>query len=307
MSNVKTGFSFYPMDASRFQDLRIKRLKKDCGCAGFAVYEYILNEIYRVRGCVLVWDESTAFDVAEYWGLKESQVNEIVRYCCAVGLFDKELLSNGSVLTSPSIQSRYVEMCIRAKRKEINIPEEYDIIPEESRKIMEEYLKIPKVCRKVYKDIIDTNNINLDSSSSEDKSSPASGNEKGKPRGKKNATKSPTPNTQAKQVFLDYYKSVTGDDYYWDAKAAANMPKLLNKLRYQRQKKSLSNEDKDVIEALDVLLHSISDAWILEHLSVEIVNSKFNELVAQARAEHLNNKRKSNFADYDNSKRYTGF
>ena len=149
MAKAKTGLSFYSMDSDRFQDIRIKRLKKDCGCDGFAVYEYILNEIYRVRGCVLVWDESTAFDVAEYWGLKETKVNEIVRYCCAVGLFSKELLSNGSVLTSPSIQSRYIDMCIRAKRKGIIIPEEYDIIPEESRKILEEYRKIQEDCRKV--------------------------------------------------------------------------------------------------------------------------------------------------------------
>lgn len=149
MAKAKTGLSFYSMDSDRFQDIRIKRLKKDCGCDGFAVYEYILNEIYRVRGCVLVWDESTAFDVAEYWGLKETKVNEIVRYCCAVGLFSKELLSNGSVLTSPSIQSRYIDMCIRAKRKGIIIPEEYDIIPEESRKILEEYRKTQEDCRKV--------------------------------------------------------------------------------------------------------------------------------------------------------------
>lgn len=133
MANLKTGFLYYNSDTERFKDIRIKRLKKDLGCDGFAVYEYLLNEIYRVQGCFLVWDESTAFDVAEYWGLKESKVNEIVRYCCAVGLFDKALLSNGNILTSPSIQSRYVEMCIRAKRKEIKIPEEYNIIPEECR------------------------------------------------------------------------------------------------------------------------------------------------------------------------------
>ncbi|CUO98895.1 DUF4373 domain-containing protein [Bacteroides finegoldii] len=153
MSNVKTGFLYYNSDTDRFKDIRIKRLKKDLGCDGFAVYEYLLNEIYRVQGCFLVWDESTAFDVAEYWGLKESKVNEIVRYCCAVGLFDKALLSNGNILTSPSIQSRYVEMCIRAKRKEIKIPEEYNIIPEECRIILEEYLKKQEVCRnsiKVY-------------------------------------------------------------------------------------------------------------------------------------------------------------
>lgn len=152
MANTKTGLLYYTSDTNRFkEDLRIKRLKKDMGCDGYAVYEYILNEIYRVGGCFLVWDESTAFDVAEYWGLKETKVNEIVRYCCAVGLFDKALLSNGNVLTSSSIQSRYVNMCIRAKRKEIIIPEQFDILPEESRKLPEESQKIPKVCRKVVK------------------------------------------------------------------------------------------------------------------------------------------------------------
>ena len=152
MANPKTGLLYYTSDTSRFKDdIRIKRLKKDMGCDGYAVYEYILNEIYRVGGCFLVWDESTAFDVAEYWGLKETKVNEIVRYCCAVGLFDKALLSNGNVLTSSSIQSRYVNMCIRAKRKEIIIPEQFDILPEESRKLLEESQKIPKVCRKVVK------------------------------------------------------------------------------------------------------------------------------------------------------------
>ena len=151
MANFKIGLEYYSADTDRFQDIRIKRLKKDFGCDGFAVYEYILNEIYRVKGCFLAWDESTAFDVAEYWGLKETKVNEIVRYCCAVGLFDKALLSNGSVLSSPSIQSRYVDMCIRAKRKSIIIPEEYDILPEKSRKILEEYLKPHEGCRKVKK------------------------------------------------------------------------------------------------------------------------------------------------------------
>lgn len=149
MATCKTGLLYYNVDTDRFQDLRIKRLKKDMGCDGYAVYEYILNEIYRVRGCFLVWDESTAFDVAEYWGLKETKVNEIVRYCCAVGLFSKALLSNGSVLTSPSIQSRYVNMCIKARRKEIIIPEEYNILPEECRKMLEECRKIPEEYRKV--------------------------------------------------------------------------------------------------------------------------------------------------------------
>lgn len=95
MANNKTGFDYYNVDTDRYQDIKIKRLKKDFGSSGIAVYDYILCEIYRVRGCFIVWDESTAFDVAEYFGLKENLVNEIVNYCCAVGLFDKALLKSG--------------------------------------------------------------------------------------------------------------------------------------------------------------------------------------------------------------------
>ncbi len=144
MANNKIGFAYYNADTDRFQDMRIKRLKKNMECDGFAVYEYILNEIYRVKGCFLVWDESAAFDVADYWGLRESTVNEIVNYCGSVGLFNKELLSRGGIRTSLSIQSRYMKMCKRSKRLGVKIPkaikllEESDIPPEESPKPPEE-------------------------------------------------------------------------------------------------------------------------------------------------------------------------
>lgn len=131
MANNKTGLNYYNVDTDRYMDIRIRRLVKNHGCRGLAVYDYLLCEVYRVQGCFVVWDEVTAFNVAEYLGLKESNVLEIVRYCGAVGLFDKELLSRG-IITSASIQRRYLEMCNRSKRKIAEIPEECRIIPEES-------------------------------------------------------------------------------------------------------------------------------------------------------------------------------
>lgn len=157
MGYSKQGFSFYTIDTDRYQNRRIKRLKKDFGCNGIAVYDYLLCEIYRVRGCGSVWDEDTAFDVAEYFGLKENLVKEIVKYCGVVGLFNKELLSRG-ILTSEAIQRRYLEMCSRAKRKDAIIPEEWRIITEESAKIQEECQKTPEVCAKVKYSKV--NNIN---------------------------------------------------------------------------------------------------------------------------------------------------
>lgn len=151
MANNKIGLSYYNIDTDRYQDIRIKRLRKDFGCSGIAVYDYILCEIYRVKGYFIAWDENTAFDVAEYFGLKETLVKDIVDYCCAVGLYDKELLTSESILTSSSIQSRYVEMCNRAKRINIKIREEYSKLREVCPKPTEVYPKKEEVCRKVKK------------------------------------------------------------------------------------------------------------------------------------------------------------
>ena len=147
MANNKTGLNYYGVDTDRYMDLRVRRLVKDHGCRGLAVYDYLLCEVYRVQGCFAVWDENTAFNVAEYFGLKESNVLEIVKYCGAVGLFDKELLSRG-IITSASIQRRYLEMCSRAKRRIINIPEFCRIIPEQSDIIPEQSQIMPEVCCK---------------------------------------------------------------------------------------------------------------------------------------------------------------
>lgn len=142
--SVKKGLSFFRLDTDRYQDKRIKRLRKDFKRDGVAVYDYILCEIYRVEGSFIVWDESTAFDVADYWELKETVLSEIVNYCCAVGLFDKRLFTSERVLTSGSIQRRYSEICKLMKRTVI-IPEKYLIPPEVGAKIPEVGAEIQEV------------------------------------------------------------------------------------------------------------------------------------------------------------------
>ena len=145
---AKSGFLFYTIDTDRYQDIKIKRLKREMNCEGIAVYDYILCEIYRVQGCYIDWDENTNFDVSDYFGLKETRVKEIVSYCCAVGLFNKELFTNERVLTSRSIQTRFAAACSRAKRKDTVIPEKLRLIPNnsvETQIIPEEMPKTPEV------------------------------------------------------------------------------------------------------------------------------------------------------------------
>jgi len=141
MANNKTGFAFYNTDTDRYQDIKIKRLKKEFGCDGIAVYDYILCEIYRVKGCFYNWGENEIFDVSEYFGLSEERVTAISNYCSEVGLFDKKTMLKKHILTSASIQRRFLEMCERARRINSKIPEECLITTEESPEMYEESIE----------------------------------------------------------------------------------------------------------------------------------------------------------------------
>lgn len=138
MVNTKIGLSYFSVDTDIFQDRKIKQLKRNFGCPGIAILFYLLAEVYRDKGCGLEWDENTTLDVADYLGVKETLVDEVVKYCGAVGLFDATLLTSG-IITSEAIQRRYVEMSKRAKRTTIEIPEKWRIITEDSANIRETF------------------------------------------------------------------------------------------------------------------------------------------------------------------------
>jgi hypothetical protein len=65
--------------------------------------------------------------VAEYLGIKENTVAEVVIYCGVVGLFDATLLSRG-IVTSASIQRRFLQMCATARRQNAEIPQDINLI-----------------------------------------------------------------------------------------------------------------------------------------------------------------------------------
>ena len=137
---AKSGLTYYHVDTDRYQDKRIKKLKKSLGCVGLAVYDYILCESFRVNGWGMEWDDDVAFDIADYLNIKESMVTEVVKYCAHVGLLNARLLGCG-IITSEEIQARYVEICKRSKRVSYNIPDKYRLYTEEMPKTTEEMPK----------------------------------------------------------------------------------------------------------------------------------------------------------------------
>ena len=121
---AKQGLSYYQAETDRFQDIKIKRLKKKYGCEGYAVYTYIENEIYRNNGCFIRATDDIIFDIAEYWAIDEEQVETIINFCTDIDIFDSITWKSRQVLTSEHIQQKYVSVCKHA-HKAIILPDKY--------------------------------------------------------------------------------------------------------------------------------------------------------------------------------------
>lgn len=92
-----------------------------------------------------------------------------------------------------------------------------------------------------------------------------------------------TINSKAKEVFISHFLSVFGEAYYWEAKDAVNMDKLVKKISNSRKERELTIDDDSVLNALKVFLEMIKDDWVLKNFTVPIINLKYNSLVSQAK------------------------
>lgn len=101
--------------------------------------------------------------------------------------------------------------------------------------------------------------------------------------GRKKKDKSKEINSKARFLFEGHFKETFSDSYYWTPKDAGAMSQLLQKITFSRKEKGMPTDDKSVISALGTLLSSIKEGWIFENFSVTNINSKYNEIVAQAK------------------------
>ena len=111
------------------------------------------------------------------------------------------------------------------------------------------------------------------------------------PSGGRGKKKNDSLNSEARKTFEVHFKKTFSEDYYWTAKDAGSMTKLINALKFRREKKGLPNETSDVINALKIFLESITDEWVLKNYSVSVIFSKFNEIIAKAKEKNGEQKR----------------
>lgn len=273
--NKKVGLDYFPMDVDFFQDIRIRKLIKYQGGKAVTVYALLLCTIYK-QGYYMRWDEELPFIISEQTGFEEAYIQEVFKCCLMVGLFSKEMYDSNKILTSKGIQERY-QMIGDLCRRRVDISSEFMLISSEEIPITSEEIPF----------------------SSEEKpiNSAKSTQSKRKENKKNNITPSPplkwgggkkksepkAINVKARFLFEDYFKKTFSDSYYWTAKDAGAMSQLLKKLRFQREQRQMDVSDESLLYALQYLLSSIKEGWIFDNFSVTNINSKFNEIVSQAR------------------------
>lgn len=90
-------------------------------------------------------------------------------------------------------------------------------------------------------------------------------------------------NKRAREVFEKFFYEKYGTTYYWSAKDAGNMTRLLNAIRFSRENrpKPLPTDVNSLINALQLFLSSITKKWINSNFSVSMISSHYNEIISE--------------------------
>jgi len=83
-----------------------------------------------------------------------------------------------------------------------------------------------------------------------------------------------------KATFLDFYERTKGEQYYWTAKDAGQVKQIASKIRFKIKERGMEETTELILRSFEAILQrSTSDKWITDHLSLPIINSKFNEII----------------------------
>lgn len=107
----KQGIEFAGWSVDIFDgDTKVDKLLDAQGWVGFGIYFYLCQMAYKFDGYFYRWayDDSASTARRMGGGVGSGTVEETVRYCLQIGLFDKGLFDRVGILTSKGIQRRFL-------------------------------------------------------------------------------------------------------------------------------------------------------------------------------------------------------
>jgi hypothetical protein len=94
---LKTGLEYFPHDVCMSEDIKVKKLEARFGLTGYAIYNKLLETIYKYKGAFNLQDEEDLHLFASTWKITAEQLREIINYCIKVKLFTDENLSSKGI------------------------------------------------------------------------------------------------------------------------------------------------------------------------------------------------------------------
>lgn len=116
---IKAGLDYFPLDVDIFHDKKIRILKAKYGVDGFAIYIYLLCEIYK-NGYYVKTDEDFLCIMADDLRMSINKVKQVLNFLLERSLFNNKLFQTDKVLTSESIQRRF-QLAVKERAKKTPI------------------------------------------------------------------------------------------------------------------------------------------------------------------------------------------
>jgi hypothetical protein len=144
----KEGLDYFQIDTDLEADVRIVQLRIKHPEKGLEVYLLMLTRIYRDLGYFIEWNPVQCRNMAPVFLTTKEKTQAIIDTCVEEGLFDPGLYKQYNILTSGSIQDRFLRSVYRRKR--IYIIREFSLFSHD----LIEYLKLHKSAYyRIYDDI----------------------------------------------------------------------------------------------------------------------------------------------------------
>lgn len=130
----KAGLDYAGWSVNIFDgDTKIDKLLDAQGWIGFSIYFYLCQMAYKFDGYFYRWayDDSASTARRMGGGIGSGTVEETVRFCLQIGLFNQRLFDEWSILTSRGIQRRFLS-AIQGRRVKSVIADYWLLEEEES-------------------------------------------------------------------------------------------------------------------------------------------------------------------------------
>jgi hypothetical protein len=103
---IKRGLDYFSHDTDAHADIKIKKLMVRFGIAGYGIYFYLLELIYRSSDYCVKLDDDVENLFAKEMNVDKVFLQEVIQKCAELELFDCGKLSKKCVLTSDGIAKR---------------------------------------------------------------------------------------------------------------------------------------------------------------------------------------------------------